>query len=515
MKKNAFAWLRLILITLFIVRPGKPAYAFNETTFTITDSTWSVKPIIKIGDPAPGTSGFISGIHRYYVHQAGGLLFWVQVEMTRKLKFNALYSYKGGSLKPVFIETNEAGPPGWIPEGVTYSQLIGPTYIHGNDQMFYITQVLNTTYKKGFNIYGWDGSQVKKILSKGDEVKLTDGRSLSIDLAHVIMTTKNHAIIGYSSSRPNKVEGWLLHDGFSLKPLIQQDESLPGTSVNKVKLIGWNPYVSNDTILMMVQDNAPGLPAFSKDNWSFVRLTNEKAETVFSETDPHPLTEGKFLKNLVVFNIQSPRKFLVKSDRSLLLFNNGRWKTIINDLKDIPENRGFEKFFVDGSLFIGKQDDSILFSISLINDADTYPNTGVITGRLPLLLLYDGNTLKNIPWYEQVTTTNLLDGLKAKTNPLNPITLTKIPGFEEILVKIPWFEIEDNKKMLPNDFSLGRYLYNPVDRDARLRKVTPLKTEPNIPLTLGCFAGWIDERRMLVKTGATEAVLGFYEVQIN
>ncbi len=521
MKRTVFLFSLCYLLLSFSTSISESVFneeiKINLFNPDFSDSLWNVKPIAKPGDPAPGVDGKFLDFGTYQLFESGKFIFWAKFQADKKSQFWGLYSYKDDSLKLLQIEGTASTRPADFDEKIPYTQMGGVNKFHYTSMNYY------QSVGRAWYIAMSDGNKLDIIIKPGDNIVLHDGRTAIIDYAEVVRNSKENAVIYFISNRPEKINGWLIHDGNNLKPLIlhnKEKSTVPGGLHDKSISNFWGyPYISGDSAIIVTSERDNQL-----HKSSILRVTNSKTEKILSNGDPHPLFPDIKINNPQAFSIQNAQKFLVTGiqdakklmwnahQSSLLYYNQGQWKSIIEDVKALPESKGFDKYVVDGSLFIGQKKDSILFSISLINEGGTYPNT-FVAGRLPLLMLYDGNTLTNIPWYVDLNGVNLLDEFNPKRNSFVPITLKKITGFDDFIIKIPWSYIPDPQS-LPTDFSPGTYLFNP-NKEMKLIKIPQLNTTGSQKFTLASIIGWIGSERMAARSGTDNITTGFYELSLK
>jgi hypothetical protein len=194
---------------------------------------WELKPLVRIGDPAPETGGRFEEFGQRFWLDSGVLVFWGRFGP----KQWALYSWKDGRLQLVAPEGNAVQPP--HAEGVTEQLEIyrvtggrEQTLFHPGRGILYMSMHFGALGKTA-SVYAWDGERLRKVLARGDTVSL-GGVSHKVRYARVLERSPDGIALIFIETE-QKRSGLALHDGTSLHPLMIEQEELPGMPGVRVK----------------------------------------------------------------------------------------------------------------------------------------------------------------------------------------------------------------------------------------------------------------------------------------
>ena len=211
---------------------GIPEQIINSST-SMSDSIWKVKPIAKLGDPALGTDGNFEEFNRFHYLESGAFVFWARYGK-KKLKDWAFYSYKNGNLRIVFKSEEKFSEPDGIPKefdyAVSYALELkepqkGP---EASSKLFYLSGGQHF-FGSSTYIYSWDGEKLTRVIGEGDKISLPGNREVIIKTVSLVnITNDNQAMIIFNGEKPDNIRGVLLHNGSSLKPIFIDGEELPG-----------------------------------------------------------------------------------------------------------------------------------------------------------------------------------------------------------------------------------------------------------------------------------------------
>ena len=138
-------------------------------------------------------------------------------------------------------------------------------------------------------------------------------------------------------------------------------------------------YIFNDTILAKLDVKGGGY------KHAVFRFTKNNTEILSSTT--------KFLGNFYILNAAGPDNFIIDSLGSILHYKKGKRNTILKNVKELPDSKGFTSFEIGCSGFFGPENESILFCISLIKPN---PYFNFIRG-VPEFFYYTNSKLSKIP----------------------------------------------------------------------------------------------------------------------
>ncbi len=500
MKRTVFLYCLcgfILIISLSVSTPESKSVqsSISESNISgFTDSIWKVTPIVKLGDPAPGTGGTFLDFGPCYYLENGTLVFGARYG-NKKVKDWALYSCKNGSVSLVFKIMEKYSEPDGIQKEF---ESVGSSTPEARPKIFYIAG--RTNHIEGrppSNIYGWDGDKLSKVLCEGDKISLPGNREVIIDNAKFEYVANNgEAVISFIGQKPGKIRGWLLHDGKTLRPLFIAGDELPGLPGVKVNDLDTKTlYIFNDTILTNLY--VYGAPY----NKAVLRFSKNKTEILDSSS-----SAGR-IYDLSILNAAGSDNFILRKSETILQYNKGNRNIILKSFKELPDRTGGNNYEVNGSAFVGTQNEGILFSISLTTvGVNSYGGLG-IAGRLPGLFFYKDDKLSHIPVTETDTANNKSNKLPGfqlfKPDPYVIRTVPRVNGVIIDNISIP------KKEGIP--FLPTRYL----DASGIVPAVVNipfLRTEGIYKFFLPDIIAWPAENKIIAKSSLVGTTAGFYEL---
>lgn len=187
---------------------------------------WDLKPLARIGDPAPETGGRFEEFGHVYWLDSGVLVFWARFGP----KQWAIYSWKDGRLQLVVPEGNNVQPPHaeGVMEKLDIHRVRGwryETLLHPGRGVLYLSVRFGALDYTG-SIYAWDGEHLRKVLARGDSVSL-GGVPHRLRFARVRATASDGTTLIHVQTE-QKLEGLALLDGSSVSSIMLEEQELPG-----------------------------------------------------------------------------------------------------------------------------------------------------------------------------------------------------------------------------------------------------------------------------------------------
>jgi len=484
-----------------IIDESSTELLINHST-SMTDTTWKVKPIVKLGDPAPGTGGTFLEFRTCHYMENGTLVFGARYG-NKKSKDWAYYTYKNGNVKLLYNTLEKYSEPDGIQKefgsvGWYFDPQLSSDYMsftpEASAKLFYIRGQTKIAEAPSY-IYGWDGEKLSKVLCEGDKISLTGNRDVIIDDARFEYIANNgEAVIWFKGQKPDKISGWLLHDGKTLRPLFITGDELPGLPGVKVgELDEMSVYIFNDTILTTL--SVSGAPY----KLAVVRLTKNKTEILDSSS--------KINRGVSILNAAGSDNIIIQNGETILHYYKGNRNIIVTDFKELKEQvdvKGAAGYEVNGSAFIGTQNEGILFSISLYAVMLNRYGGRVITDRLPGLFFYKDDKLTSLPVYKTYSADNKSKKLSGGQTTFIPIPyyLRTVPNINGVFLYNLPFPKEDTL------FNSTRYL-DQADIVPALVKPPDLNTEGLIKFSLSDIIAWPEENKIIAKTDYIEKISNF------
>lgn len=459
-----------VIATLAALSPvtnysASPVVSSKENVEWI-DTVWKATTIAKLNDPAPGGGNFEEFGDHYYL-ESGAFIFWARFGRN-KAKDWALYSYNNGNTISVFRAFEKTSEP----DGVLKTFQYFNAYFNPNGASKYLFYTTVSTKPLGWNyIYGWDGRQLIKIIGEGDRITLPGNREVVVDATRLEAILDNQeALFFFKSDKPDKISGWLLHDGKTLKPLFVNGDMLPGLPGVKIKTLAsdlsYNKkvYISGDTILAnLLVDDAP----FSQ---AIFRITGNKTELIESSGKWNPA---------VMLHVRGSDHFLFRTKESFI-HKNGNRVSLTEIKKQLPNNNQYAEHDITGFEFAGTGQESFLFTVA---------------GNWPRILLYDDNKISV-----------MVEGLKSSPSDMFkgiPFKLRTIPGVQGV-----FFNNTTIKK--GEEWSRSKY-FDISTNEVRLIDAPELKTNGTDRFDLSDIIAVKNENRLIVMCTPFLGVTGFYE----
>jgi len=467
-----------------------------------TDTIWNVKPIVKLNDPAPETGGSFLEFGKHYYLKSGVLVFWAKYGEDKKDW--ALYSLKDEKIRLVFRGNTDFTEPDGVKKKFSEDP---PEFSFTTTRFIAKDNILYISFQKGlFDVinYGWDGEKFYKILGEGDKITVADYGELLINNSIFIpLVNKPGMKVLFGTQKPDKKEGSLLFDGKDFKKLFIEGEELPRTGGFRFKQILEGPHFFGDTMLVrLTVDNAPYKEAI------FI-ITDKITEKIIAVGDPHPAFPDKKVADIREFYASGPFNLIIHTtadnkvpvyvDGCWLSYNHGKWKTIIESIKDFQLPKAYSGYKISQPLFINKNQDYVLLPASIASTQYINSTSGVSvnTSFSPYaVFMFDGNELT--PLVKEV--------LKITTSSNIPPYVKPVPGMKGAIVKLSF--LNEPKYF---DYDLA---------DPKLVPVPELKTDGNEKFLLSSIIAQRDGNRLIAtttrivetkKTKETQ-VSGFFEL---
>lgn len=245
---------------------------------------WELKPVVRIGDPAPETGGRFEEFGERFWLDSGVLIFWGRFGP----KEWALYSWKDGRLQLVVPEGNDVQCT--HAEGVTEKLEIHHgtgwrerTHLQEGRGILYMSMHFGGLGKTA-SIYAWDGEVLRKVLARGDTISMA-GVSHKVRYARILdMAPDGTAVIFIETEE--KRSGLVLHDGTRLTPLLLEQAELPGMPEVTLKSHWIRGIAAAHAVvpgMAFVEAEVTGAPY----KVALLRLTPGKVESVLGLREPY------------------------------------------------------------------------------------------------------------------------------------------------------------------------------------------------------------------------------------
>ena len=176
---------------------------------------WTRRPLVRKGDPAPGSGGQFQEFYEAYPLGPEHLLFWARYGPQQLDR--GIYAWKAGVLKAVLT-----------PSGKGWERSVGTWPGKG---VAYLTRA-----REWSSVQVWDGERLTRLIGRGDAWKVRD-TTYTLDSAAVGATNWNEglAVLELTAKAPSALKAWVLHDGTRLTPLLAVGDTLPGHPGARVK----------------------------------------------------------------------------------------------------------------------------------------------------------------------------------------------------------------------------------------------------------------------------------------
>lgn len=218
--RDSLAALWLLVLTVGSVAAAQAPSEIEQTprSAPVIEGTWSIRPLVPKGAPAPGTSGQFQEFGETYVLE-NAVVFWARFGPEEKDW--GLFSFKQGIVSKILlhdvdfiapdgrkVKVRRTGPP--------------PALLHVGNRILYISHFLPD------HVYGWDGDRLARVLGAGDHL-MVGGVRYSVKKASVLdVSSDGRALLYYDASEPQHINGWVVYDGASFTPLWKEGDPLPG-----------------------------------------------------------------------------------------------------------------------------------------------------------------------------------------------------------------------------------------------------------------------------------------------
>lgn len=330
-----------------------------EATPRVLPGDWELKPLVRIGDPAPETGGRfqefsdvawvdyggatpdmgrrLQEFSEVFWLDSGVLVFWGRFGP----KHWGLYSWKDAQLTLVVPEGNKVQAP--HAEGVTEKLDVHRrwgwglrTIVQAGKSVVYITPAFGS-FRPTASVYSWDGQYLRKVLARGDTISL-GGIAHTLRSAWITSVGADGALlVRYETEKPRKTIGLALFDGVTLTPVLAYGDELPGmpgvkpfggiwvNGLNLPAMIGMSPIsVPGAMIAVLRLDKLP-YPAV-------YRLAANRFEKLVAPGDPHPIDPKQKVQDVSLLGAWDPAEFLFcVNGRDVFLTWHGESKKIFDD----------------------------------------------------------------------------------------------------------------------------------------------------------------------------------------
>ncbi len=199
--------------------PGRPTPAIGDSKTTLAShripGPWARRPLVRKGEPAPGSGGQFQEFYETYPLGPDHVLFWARYGPEQLDR--AIYAWKAGTLKAVFT-----------PSGKGWERSVGTWPGKG---VAYLTRA-----REWSSVLVWDGERLTRVIGRGDAWKVRD-TTYTLDSAAVWATSWSEglAVLELTAKVPSVLKAWALHDGTRLTPLLAVGDALPGQPGLRVK----------------------------------------------------------------------------------------------------------------------------------------------------------------------------------------------------------------------------------------------------------------------------------------
>ena len=336
-----------------------PPPAAPEATPRVLPGDWELKPLIRIGDPAPETGGRFQEFSDIAWFDYGGaapdigrrfqefsevfwldsgvLVFWGRFGP----KQWGLYSWKDGQLTLVVPEGNKVQAP--HAEGVTEKLDVHRrwgwgfrTIVQAGKSVVYITPTFGS-FRPTASVYSWDGQYLRKALARGDTISL-GGIAHTLRSVWIMNVGSDGALLVlYETQKPRKTFGLALFDGITLTSVLAYGDDLPGmrgvkpfggiwfTGLHLPAMMGMSPISVPGAMIAVTRLAAPPSSAV-------YRLAGNRFEKLFAPGDPRPIDPKQEIRNVSLFGAWDPAEFLFcVNGRDVFLYRKGESKKIFDD----------------------------------------------------------------------------------------------------------------------------------------------------------------------------------------
>jgi hypothetical protein len=406
------------------------------------------------GAAAPETNGQFQEFGETYVME-NMLVFWSRFGPGEKDW--GLFSLREGKLSKVFLEDVEFVAPDSRKIKVSRAGLFRAR-ISAGKRILYISNIHPD------HVYGWDGERLVRVLCAGDQVEVS-GVRYTVKRATVLdVGPDGRALMYYDANEPQHINGWALHDGTSLTPLLKEGDPLPGMPGVQIKNMSAGPFcisrcvgvpklLPDGTVLAALElTGAPGKSAFfhiapDKTEKIGVEMTaafgmaatplelseRRQGDLLVARSDGFVMqvSKGKplhhFLQGTTTYYLE-PR---------LLFYHQGKGQvaTNVGERELITMGSGDLGFTFDEGAYLSADSPRALVTLK-VTKIKRHWTKGPSEFFFPGLYFWDGEKLSAVPWEEALgmDVPALLKAMETKSGPswrpveVKEIRLRRIAG---------------------------------------------------------------------------------------
>jgi hypothetical protein len=227
-----FSILSLALQLQLAVAQSAPKPAV-ESPVSQVEGAWRLTPLVAKGAAVPDTNGQFQEFGETYAMD-NMLVFWARFGMDDKDW--GLFSLKDGKISKVVSEGVD-----FVAPDSRKLRLERPTPFFNHTRFDAGKRMLYISSDMPQHVYGWDGERLVRVLCAGDPLEV-NGVRYTIKKATVLdIGPDGRALIYYDANKPQHMNGWVLHDGTSFKPLWKEGDPLPGMPGVQIKNLSAGP----------------------------------------------------------------------------------------------------------------------------------------------------------------------------------------------------------------------------------------------------------------------------------
>ncbi len=473
-------------------------YSGRDSELYNIDGEWIVTPYLQLNDTLP-EGGALQEIRHLDWVENGMIGFWGR--FADEGKKWAYYIFHNGRIQRLFVGGESFLAPNGKEINIRY-WISSEDRVKGGRETVYWS---NREWGLGKSIYAWDGDRIFHLIGEEESITLPSGEEFLVDKASDLFIANNgDAFIHVSGKRfGKKVDGYFLHDGKTLKPMIFSEDTLPGMPGVTVKGIKGTPAFYGDTTLVIFK------VAGATYKEALCRIIRDTVQPVLTDEDKHPLFPEYQVGSIIEYRPGDSDHFMVQLDQGnfsegyrkpWMAYVRGRWKNIVNNVKELPDfvhDRGdYNQFKLESMAYLRPNCDCILLSISLLR----VEATNNIRRVLPGIFFFNGERITHIQTIPSGK--ELAETVQEKSGLVKliavPFEVQKMPGLGGAIVEIPVYKI---------GFSSRLYI-QPDDVEGKLGPVPDMHIPDNKELGITNILGWVDANHFIAWDSK-----GIYEIK--
>ena len=271
---------------------------------TSESDAWELAPVLLYGREVPDSPGRkVLETGRLYAVDSATFVVWARVEETAKAW--VLLGVRNARIETIGVEKSEEADRTGSKDRVLairrqepgQGSRLGASVVAGQG-LVYLQEKSFGDFPSGERnpIFCWDGRGLRKLLGPGDEISF---RGVTYRCAGATLGNANASgtvLIAFTTSQPAKGFGLALHDAKGLRPILAEDQPVPGRPDARFRASTLSCGRTNVEEAVLADDGAVVLSVHMSDKAGTRRgiyaVTEDETRQLVAAGDPCPDEEG-------------------------------------------------------------------------------------------------------------------------------------------------------------------------------------------------------------------------------